>query len=89
MPAYTYEISRADTGARLGEITLAVPVESRDRVRIARRAVPDGVAIPGTAIGIIEGASGMLKAYHRKEEREGSRFRSAFSKAQIKKAWAE
>lgn len=30
----------------------------------------------------------IIKAYYKKEEREGSRFRSGYSKKQLKKVWA-
>lgn len=86
MPAYAYTLLNAETGELLGEVTLATPVESRDMVRIVRRMVPERIAIGGTAKGVVE-RNNMLRAYHRKEEREGSRFKSAFTKQQIKEAW--
>lgn len=85
MPVYTYEDN--ETGLK---VDLRRPVTDRDKPVVLRRAkrVPDrvGVLIPGaTESGDFN--RNMLRAYHKKEEREGSRFRSEHSKRKIKQAW--
>ena len=85
MPLYAYEDK--DTGLT---VELRRPVEDRDKPIVLRRAktVPDKVSV------LVPGASEagdfnkkMMREHHKKEEREGSRFNSSFTKDQIKKAW--
>ncbi len=54
-----------------------------------RRAVPSRLGFVAGATHLVAPAmrEGVLRGYHRQEQREGSRFRSAFTKAQIKAAW--
>jgi hypothetical protein len=86
MPLYTYE--DPETGLK---IDLRRSVEDRNKPIVLQRikTVPDrvGVLVPGATEESSFNAR-MLKEHHKKEEREGSRFRSAFKKEQIKKAWA-
>ena len=86
MPLYAY--SDAITGL---VVELRRKVEDRDKPIVLTRTktVPDRVAIMG--IGPSESAEfnrRMLGQYHKKEEREGSRFRSEHSKETIKKTWS-
>jgi hypothetical protein len=74
-------------------IDLRRPVADRDKPIVLTRAsnVPDRISIygfDGTAEQIYD--AGIVKALHRKEEQEGSRFRCGeFTKTQLKKAWME
>jgi hypothetical protein len=85
VPLYAYEDPKTGLKADLRR-----PVADRNKPVILRRArsIPDrvGVLIPGATE---EGSFNrtIIKAYHRKEEREGSRFRSEHSKKKIKSAW--
>jgi hypothetical protein len=88
MPLYEY--ADPETGVK---VELRRPVEARNEPIVLRRtkSVPDRVSIHGFEPTESESFdAGIVKALHRKEEREGSRFRCAeFSKAQLKKAWME
>lgn len=86
MPVYAYE----DKAAGL-RIELRRPVADRDKPIVLERAknIPDRVTVvvPGaTEAGDFN--QRMIRAHHKKEEREGSRFRSAFSKETIKHVWS-
>jgi hypothetical protein len=86
MPLYAYE--DAETGVK---VELRRLVEDRDKpiVLTRKKTVPDRLAVIGMGPGeTAEFNRKMLGQYHRKEEREGSRFRSSFSKNQIKQAWS-
>lgn len=86
MPIYAYE--DAETGVK---VELRRPVEDRDKPIVLTRAktVPDRVAVMGIGPNESEEFSRrMLRQYHRKEERQGSRFSSGFSKKEIKQAWS-
>ena len=85
MPVYHY--FDEETGLR---IDVRRKVEDRNKPITLKRdgSVPNrvGVIIPGaTEAGDFNRT--MRKAYHRKEEREGSRFRSEHSKSKIQRAW--
>jgi hypothetical protein len=88
MPLYEY--ADPETGVR---VELRRPVEDRNKpiILIRDKAVPDRVTIYGfepTEAAVYD--AGIVKALHRKEEREGSRFRCGeFSKSQLKKVWME
>lgn len=85
MPLYAYV--DPETGVA---VELRRPVEDRDKPIVLRRAksVPDRIGILGFGPSEDQTFSNrMLRQYHRKEEREGSRFRSSYSKKQIQKAW--
>lgn len=88
MPLYEY---RDDvTGL---SVEMRRPVEDRNKPIVLTRSksVPDRVSILGFEPSDAESYdTGIIKALHRKEEREGSRFKCGeFSKAQLKKAWLE
>lgn len=85
-PLYAYE----DEGGTGLKVELRRPVADRDKPIVLTRTktVPDRVAVMG--IGPNESQEfnrRMLRQYHRKEEREGSRFKSEHSKETIKKLW--
>jgi len=86
MPLYTYE--DPETGLK---IDLRRPVEDRNKPIVLKRlkSVPDrvGVLVPCGATEDSSFNARMLKEHHKKEEREGSRFRSTYKKDQIKAAW--
>jgi hypothetical protein len=68
-------------------------VDDRNKPIVLNRdkTIPDRVTIHGLEPTESETFdNGIVKALHRKEEREGSRFKCGeFSKAQLKKAWME
>jgi hypothetical protein len=85
-----YEYSDPGTGVK---VELRRPVDDRNKpiVLIRDKTVPDRVTVHGLEPSESESFdTGIVKALHRKEEREGSRFKCAeFSKAQLKKVWME
>jgi hypothetical protein len=86
-PLYAYE----DEGGTGLKIELRRTVADRDKPIVLTRTktVPDRLAVVGTGPSDSQHFnSKMLKQYHRKEERDGARFQSDFSKQQIKKAWS-
>jgi hypothetical protein len=88
MPLYEY--ADPETGVR---VELRRPVDDRNKPILLTRTktVPDRVGILGFEPTESESFdSGIVKALHRKEEREGSRFKCAeFSKNALKKVWME
>ena len=54
-----------------------------------RRTVPSRLGVVAAAAHLAPPSmrEGVLRGYHQQEQREGSRFRSGFTKAQIKAAW--
>jgi hypothetical protein len=89
MPAYRYEIIDERSGGVLQEATIVCPVDLRDRVVLRRVTVPDRVTVAGSAENPHDAKKSNLKAYHAQECKHGSRFKSRFTKDQIKKAWQE
>jgi hypothetical protein len=91
MPAYEYELVSTISGAVLGRITLARPVTERDSVAVRRQAVPQRVAIAGTAPDPGAPQNQVLAAYRRIEQRVGNnadfRRRIGHSPAAVKQAW--
>ena len=86
MPLYEYH--DPETGVN---VELRRPVEDRDKAIVLKRAntVPRRVAIIGVAPTQEESFDANIKkAYHKKEEKEGSRFRSVYDKKTLAKAWA-
>lgn len=85
MPMYEY--TDEDTGM---VIHARRTVEDRNKPLVFKRSkrVPDrvGVLVPGASPDSSFNAT-MRRAYHRKEEKEGSRFRSTHSKKTISRAW--
>ena len=86
MPLYEYH--DPETGV---SVELRRPVEDRDKAILLKRTsnVPKRVAIVGA--GLTEDQlfdAKVKKAYYQKEEKEGSRFKSGYSKKQLKEAWA-
>jgi hypothetical protein len=88
MPLYEY--ADPETGVR---VELRRPVDDRNKPIVLNRekTIPDRVTIHGLEPTESESFdSGIVKALHRKEEREGSRFKCGeFSKDTLKKVWME
>lgn len=88
MPLYAY--TDEETGVT---IELNRKVEDRDKPIVLVRAskVPDRITIHGLEPSPEQDFdTKILKAYYRKEEKEGSRFNGGeFTKSQIKKAWTQ
>ena len=86
MPVYSYEDE--ETGTR---VDMRRPVEDRDKPIVLRRrkTVPDrvGVIVAGANTEDGDFNKRIQKGYRQLEEKQGSRFRSGFSKKQIKKTW--
>lgn len=88
MPAYEYELVREDTGKVIVALTVIVPVDLRDRVKLRRRTVPRRVIVTGHARNERTEESSALAGYRRLEDKHGSRFKSRFTPDQIKRAHA-
>ena len=87
MPLYEYH--HPVTGECLEAIR---PIADRDtppRPGFVRRTVPSRVGFVAAAahLAVPSMREGVLRGYYQQEQREGSRFRSAFTKAQIHAAW--
>lgn len=83
-----YEFYNEETGLR---IMVQRPVEERNQpLPFIRQTVPSTITIHGfEPTGAEAFDATILKKLHRKEEREGSRFRCGeFSKQQLKDAWS-
>jgi hypothetical protein len=88
MPAYDFELIHKDTGAVIATVPLILPVNDRDAVVLQRRTVPDSVLIAGAAANPHDQASSVLAGYYKEEQKAGSRFASAFTAEEIKRAWS-
>lgn len=84
MPIYEYETESGDVVTRL------VPVDQRDsQSGLRRKTVPSTLRVLcGEPTPDQLQARNVLKGYHNLECKEGSRFRSSFTKQQIKEAWS-
>ena len=82
MPAYEYE---CPDGTRFIKV---VPVHQRDDVHGGIRRVLSAPVILTGATSDLDMKKGVLKGYAKAEEKDGSRFRSGYTKKQIKEAWA-
>ncbi len=87
MPAYDFELVNG-RGEVLTVVTLVLPVAKRDRVKLRRRTVPGRVTIAGAAADPLAQGSEVLRSYHKQEEKLGSRFKSAHTAEEIKRAWS-
>lgn len=89
MPLYEY-ISRSGQSVRAVR-----PVDKRDDpVRIRgviyyRVKVPSRVNVVSGRLNAVTQAKDVMKGYYKLEQKQGSRFRSEFTKDQIKKAWKD
>jgi|10_taG_2_1085330.scaffolds.fasta_scaffold01699_4 hypothetical protein len=85
MPIYVYENSK---GERLEEIRLA-----KDKNKCPdgyhRVEAPQPIAFTGNAGNPTSMKDGVMRGYYQEECKNGSRWKSDFSKKQIKKAWSE
>ena len=87
MPLYEY--SDPETGVK---VELARPVEDRNKEIILKRLkdIPDSLVVFGSQPTEEQSFDKkILEGYYRKEEQEGSRFRSGYSKKTIAKVFAE
>lgn len=85
MPLYTFESESGDTLEKVvpvGTSHLDVAGE-----RYTRSAAPSRFAFTGVASGMPSQEEQVRAGYHKLENEQGSRFRSQYSKKQIKKAW--
>jgi hypothetical protein len=90
MPLYEY------TSAAGGKVELHRSVEDRNKDVVIDGAVfkrskfiPDSLLVFGSQPSAADAFdANILKQYYRKEEREGSRFRSGYSKKQLQKVYA-
>jgi hypothetical protein len=84
MPLYVYE---NDEGERIEELRLSkdkdVCPEGYKRVN-----VPQPIAFTGIASNPASMKDGVLKGYYDQECKHGSKWKSEFSKKQIKQAWS-
>jgi hypothetical protein len=87
MPIYTYEDQEAGI-----KIDLRRPVEDRNKPIVLKRMkdIPDrvGVMVRGGHTEDTSFNSRILKSHYKQEQEQGSRFRSTYTKNQIKEAWS-
>jgi hypothetical protein len=86
MPLYAYE--DPETGVK---IEIRRPVKDRGKPIVLRRlkTVPDRLAVVGLGPTSDQEFNARIKRnLHKKEEREGSRFKSGYSKKTLSKAWS-
>jgi len=86
MPLYEY-VNKA-TGVR---VSYYRPIAERDRpllLEFERITVPSSVNVIGGAADPSQIQNTILKSYYKEECNAGSRFKSRFTKEQIKKAWS-
>ena len=88
MPIYEY------TNRRTGEtVMLRIPVEKRnDLVKVKgqifdRQEIPSRITVLGGHLPP-GGANDVMKGYYSEEQKQGSNFKSEFTKNEIKKAWS-
>jgi hypothetical protein len=89
MPAYEFELFNEATGKVVVTLPVILPVAQRDKLRLRRRTVPRSIAVSGAAADPHDQSRNVLRSYHRQEEKLGSRFRSAFTKDQVRRAFNE
>lgn len=86
MPLYAYE--DPETGVKI-EIRRAVKDRSKPIILRRLKTVPDRLAVVGLGPTADQEFNARIKrSFHKKEEREGSRFRSEHSKKKINQAWS-
>lgn len=84
MPLYVYE---NDMGERIEELRLS---KDRDRCPdgFTRVETPQPISFTGNSANPTNMKDGVLKGYYKQECDHGSRWKSEFSKNQIKQAWS-
>lgn len=83
MPLYEYYDKKGDIVSRV------VPVAERDKQDgMVRLSIPRVTVITSSAPSCIDMDHNVLKGYYEQEQKLGTRFRSSFTKEQIKQAWA-
>lgn len=85
MPLYDFEIVNGKTFVVEATVSIRLPVGDREAMVLRRKTVPDHLTVMGHAGDPMEFTSSVMRGYHKKEEREGSRFKSEFTKQQILK----
>ena len=87
MPIYEYY--HPATGECVEAVRRVAERDTPPRPGFVRRSVPSRLGfVAGQAhLAAPSMREGVLRGYHRQEQHDGSRFRSAFTKAQIKAAW--
>lgn len=61
----------------------------RDGQRWERVQVPTKMVVLGNVRNPNDPVNHVMEGYHRMENRQGSRFRSSFTKKQIREAWSD
>lgn len=87
MPLYEYYDPETNT-----RIELSRPVADRNKDIVLKRAstVPEKISIHGKGPTAEQQFNNdVLRAYYKKEQKDGSRWQSAHSKAQVKEAWTK
>ena len=84
MPLYVYENDRGD---RVEELRMSMD-KDRCPEGYRRVSVPQQIAFTGSAPNPANMRDGVLKGYYDQECKQGSAWKSDFSKKQIKKAWS-
>jgi len=87
MPAYEFDLVNQITGEVIHTIPVVLPVDERNALVCKRREIPRSLVVAGSSTGNNQSAE-VLNGYYQKELQEGSRFKSSFTKDQIKKAWS-
>ena len=86
MPLYEFEDDQG-LGVR---VNLIRPIKDMDRpltLTLKRRKVPSRISVVGGAQPATQ-ASEVMAGYYKQEQKNGARFRSRFTKEQIKNAWS-
>jgi hypothetical protein len=87
MPLYGY--SDPETGIRV-EVRRPVDLRDQDIVLKRDRNIPDRISVIGETISEDQSYdAGIVRGLYKKEEKEGSRFRSQYSKDQLAKIWMD
>lgn len=85
MPLYTFESASGDVVEKVvpvGTANLDIAGEA-----YSRSSAPSRFAFMGSASGMPSQEEQVRAGYHKLENEHGTRFKSQFSKKQIKKAW--
>ena len=85
MPLYTFESESGDTLEKVVPVgTTRLDIAGKSYVRSGS---PSRFAFTGSSSGMPSQEEQVRAGYHKLEREQGSRFKSQFSKKQIKKAW--
>jgi hypothetical protein len=81
MPFYDYLDHQRNTVSR------CVPVAERDKQIGLQRITVSPFSFPGHAVSPLDQKEGLRQGYYREECKQGSRFRSSYSKNTIRRVW--